>query len=147
MKVNYEIDLNLSEDEITIKCHKLTSDILEIEKFINSKNTDSIIGEKDNKMFPIRSSSVESIYTHNKRVIVSAKGTLYESKLTLSKFENILPRSFVRISKGVIANTKHIQSIEAEFSGNYTIKYTSGNTDTLSRSYVKNLKRALGMEQ
>lgn len=146
MKVKYRINENLPEDEIIIECKKITDQLLEIEHFMNTKSVHSIIGEQNSRIFPIKASSVEIIYAENRKTIVLSKGEIYESKNTLAKFETILPRSFVRISKSVIANTKHIKSIEAEFSGNYTLMFLSGNKETLARSYVKNLKSAIGME-
>lgn len=146
MKVNYELDDTLHDDEIIIKCKIITQQILGIEKMINTEKVNAIFGERENKIFPINSHYVEVIFTENRKTIVLSKGEYYESKNSLSKFESILPRSFVRISKSVIANTRHIKSIEAEFSGNYTLIFLSGKRQTLSRSYVKNLKTAIGME-
>ena len=146
MNITYKTDDTLKDNEIIILCKKMTPKILEVEQFLNTNTINSIFGEKDSKVFPINSNTVEIIYSENRKTVVRSKGELYESKNTLMKFENILPRSFVRISKSVIANTKHIKSIEAEFSGNYTLIFLSGNREILSRSYVKNLKSAIGME-
>lgn len=146
MKIEYEIDPTLHSDEIIIKCSKITSKILEVERALLSESIDSVIGTKENKMFPIKSSSIERIFVENKRTYVFSKGETYEVKKTLTAFQSILPKSFVRISKSCIANTKLIQSIESEFSGNFTLIFISSTKETLSRSYVKDFKSAIGME-
>lgn len=146
MNIKYEIDDSLHEDDIIIKCKQISSKFLEIEKILNSDTVESVFGVQESKIFPIKAYTIERIYSENRKTIIFSKGETYESKKNLSAFENILPKSFVRISKSVIANTKLIQSIESEFSGNYTLMFMSGNKEILSRNYVKDLKTAIGLE-
>lgn len=146
MKIKYEIDTSLADDEIIIKCKELTKNIIELEHILKSNSVESIFGFKDNKIFPIKPNTIERIFTDNRKTNVFVKGDTYEVRSTLSDLETTLGKPFVRISKSVIANTKHIRSIESEFSGNFTLKFISGSTEILSRSYVKNLKSAIGLE-
>ena len=146
MNIKYEIDESLRDDELIIRCKLISSKLLEIEKIINSDTVESVFGVQESKIFPIKAYTIERIYSENRKTIIFSKGETYESKKNLSNFESILPKSFVRISKSVIANTKLIQSIESEFSGNYTLIFMSGNKEILSRNYVKDLKTAIGLE-
>ena len=146
MKIRYEIDPSMQEDEMVIRCKQISPKLLEVERVFNSDVVESVFGELDNKIFPIKAMTIERIYSEARKTIVFAKGETYESKFSLSKFETILPPSFVRISKSVIANTKLIRSIESEFSGNFTLIFMSGSKEILSRTYVKDLKTAIGLE-
>ena len=118
MKIKYEIDDSLQEDEVIIKFNKLSDKILKLERILNSDQVESVIGTKNSKIFPIKTPLIERIYIENRRTMIFSKGEVYETKKTLSEFEIILGKSFVRISKSEIANTKLIKSIESEFSGN-----------------------------
>lgn len=146
MKIKYEIDDTLDIDEIVIKCKELNGSILDLQRMLNTNTVSSVFGVRDNKIYPLNPKMIERIYIQNRRTILFSRNEEYESKRTLSEFETTLNNDFVRISKSVIANTKHIKSIESEFSGNFTLVFLSNNTEILSRSYVKNLKSAIGLE-
>jgi DNA-binding LytR/AlgR family response regulator len=146
MKIKYEIDDLLKEDEIIIKVKRLTPELLELQNAFDSKPVDSLFGVKEGKTFPIKINAIERIYSHNRKTILLSNGNEYETKKTLTELENSLGNMFVRISKGVIANTKQVRSIETEFSGNFTLFFLSGNKDILSRNYVKDFRKAIGLE-
>ena len=146
MKIKYEIDDSLQEDEIIIKTKQLSDKILELDRLLSSDTVDTVIGINDKKYFPIKTMFIERIYSENRKVFIYSKGDLYESKKTLAEFEVILNVAFVRISKSEIVNTKHIKSIQPEYSGNFTLIFISGNESILSRKYVKQLKSAIGLE-
>lgn len=146
MKIRYEIDESLSEDEVVIRVNKLTQELLELQKVFDSREVDSLFGTKDKKTFPIKVKQIERIYSRNRKTIILVNDEEYETKKTLQELQNTLNASFVRISKGVIANTKQIKSIETEFSGNFTLFFLSGNKDILSRKYVKDFRLAIGLE-
>jgi len=146
MKIKYEIDDSLQEDEIIIKTKQLSDKILELDRLLSSDTVDTVIGINDKKYFPIKTVFIERIYSENRKVFIYSKGDLYESKKTLAEFEVILNVAFVRISKSEIVNTKHIKSIQPEYSGNFTLIFISGNESILTRKYVKQLKSAIGLE-
>ena len=146
MKIKYEIDDSLQEDEIIIKFSKLSDKILNLEKILNYDQIESVFGTRNSKIYPIKTPLIERIYTENRRIMIFSKGDVYETKKTLAEFEIILGKSFVRISRSEIANTKLIKSIESEFSGNFTLNFISGNNTILSRKFVKRLKTAIGLE-
>lgn len=146
MKLRYEVDNSLQDDEVVIKFKQLSDKILELERILNSDRIESVFGTKDNKIFPIKTHLIERIYSENRKTMIISKDDVYETKKTLSDFELMLDKSFVRISKSEIANTKLIKSIESEFSGNFTLSFIGGNKTILSRNYVKNLKSAIGLE-
>lgn len=146
MKIKYEIDNSLQENEIIIKTKQLSDKILEIDRLLSSDTVDSVIGIIDKKYFPIKTRTIERIFSENRKVFLYSKSELYETKKTLTEFEVILDPSFVRISKSEIANSKLIKSIETEYSGNFTLIFVSGNKSILSRKYVKRLKSAIGLE-
>ncbi len=146
MKIKYEVDDSLQDDEMIITVKQLSEKILEIERLLSSETVDSVIGISDKKFFPINTRFIERIYSENRKVYIYSKGETYETRKTLSEFEVILSKQFVRISKSEIVNTKLIKSIESEFSGNFTLFFFSGSESILSRKYVKNLKSAIGLE-
>lgn len=147
MKIKYEINPSLDSDEVIIVCKEVTSNIIEMERLLQTSSLESIFGLKDNKIFPIKPTTIERIYVENRKTMFYSRGEIYSTKNTLTELESTLGNAFVRISKSVIANIKHIKSMEPEFSGNFTLTFLSGTKETLSRSYVKSLKQAIGLER
>ena len=146
MKIKYEVDDSLQDDEIIIKFKQLSEKILEIERLLTADKVESVFGIRDSKTYPIKTQYIERVYSESRKTIIYAKGETYETRKTLAELDIILGKNFVRISKSVIANTKQIRAIEPEFSGNFTLFFISGNKAILSRKYVKSLKSAIGLE-
>lgn len=82
-----------------------------------------------------------------KKVFVYDKDEVYEMKEKLyqieERFEN---SSLVRVSKSVILNVDKIEVIYPALSGRFEVKLDNGEKVSISRNYVPELKRKLGME-
>lgn len=59
--------------------------------------------------------------------------------------ENLLAADFVQISRQVVINLGHLESLESSYSGNMVAKLTGGIHENVSRRYVAGLKTALGV--
>lgn len=69
----------------------------------------------------------------------SVRGRLYQMK------EKLADREFVQISRQSLININHLKRMEASFSGNMLAILSSGLTLSVSRRYVKNLEKKLGL--
>ena len=88
MKLRIELDNQIKENEIIIKCSELSEEITKIQNIIFE-----LISEKKEMIF----------YKGNTEV--------YQVKYKLYELEEILPQNFIRISKSTILNINHIYSI------------------------------------
>ena len=52
---------------------------------------------------------------------------------------------FIQVSKGAVLNLNHLKTLEAAFSGNMTARLTNDIKVTISRKYLPELKKQLGM--
>ena len=57
----------------------------------------------------------------------------------------LLGRGFMQISKQTIINLSYIKSVEAGFSGTLLLKLKNGLSDYVSRKYLPELKKYLGI--
>ena len=73
------------------------------------------------------------------------KNCKYRSSKRLYELEKILGNDFIRISKSTIINLKEIDSVEPCFNGIMYIKLKNGTIDYISRKYLPNLKKYLGL--
>ena len=88
---------------------------------------------------------IEKIYSQNGTVYVDTVQGTFESKERLYELEEKLNKNFVRISKSVLVNVEEIQSLEMEFNGKMKMNLKSGDVEYTSRSYLKDIKKALGL--
>lgn len=67
----------------------------------------------------------------------TAQGAM-EARHKLYQLSDMLRSSgFIQINKSVLMNVREVESVEAEFSGNYTATLKSGTSQTISRKYFK----------
>lgn len=85
---------------------------------------------------------VESV---DKHTYVYTKGNCYKTKYRLYELEDMLSVDFFRCSKSMILNIRKIKSVKADFNGRMIAELLNNERIIISRSYVKDLKRKLGL--
>ena len=147
MKVRLEIDESLTEEDIIIRCKNINEDMKRIESMILdiTKCTPLIIFYKDNKEYYLDLNDVLFFETSDYSIYSHTKDDIYLIKYRLYELENILPRNFMRISKGAIANVNQILSISSSFGSSYLVEFNKSHKQVyVSRRYIKFLKNGLG---
>ena len=153
MKIRIEIDDNLTEEEIVIRCRTLNEDVLSIQKniseAINTRMQLNVI--KGDAEYYITLEEILFFETDGSMVAVHTKGQIYETKLRLYELEEMLPGMFMRVSKSTILNTTKIRAIhknitrasEVEFIGSNKLAFVSRNyfKPLMSKIEEKRLKR------
>ena len=80
------------------------------------------------------------------RVFAYTKDKCYETKKKLFEIEDLLSgSSFLRISKNAIVNIRSIDHLSPEFNGRFVARLKNGEDIIISRGYVPDLKKKLGI--
>ena len=142
MKIRIEIDDNLTEEEIVIRCRTLNEDVLSIQKniseAINTRMQLNVI--KGDAEYYITLEEILFFETDGSMVAVHTKGQIYETKLRLYELEEMLPGMFMRVSKSTILNTTKIRAIHKNITGASEVEFIGSNKLAfLSRNYFKPL--------
>ena len=145
MKVRIEIDSNIKEDEIIIRCKELTKSIQKIEETIQQEN--QIINftfYKDNTEYYIPLNSILFFETSGNEINAHTSNEIYEVKYKLYELEEILPINFIRVSKSTILNVDHIFSIEKNLTASSIVQFNKTHKQVyVSRNYYKKLKERI----
>ncbi len=145
LKIRIEIDEQIEDDEIIIKCRELNEDIAKIQKTIaeiSSKVSLTFYKNQTEYFFPLSTilffeTSVNGIDAHTVDDVYTIKKKLYE-------LEDILPKDYIRVSKSTILNVNHIYSIDKNITSSSVVKfYNTYKQVFVSRSYYKSLKQRL----
>lgn len=142
MKIRIEICPE-GEDEIIIRCRERDGRIQSIERVLDGivKARRELVLYIGNSEYYVPISDILFFETMDSRVCAHTKDAMYSSPHKLFELENLLPSSFVRISKSAIANVMQISSLSRELVGNGELRFYKTEKKTyFSRAYYKILK-------
>ena len=131
-------------EKVLIRCHAVTEEVREIEAFVKSRQG-RLSGTRDRKQYEVAVSDVYYIESVDKRTFVYTKDDCYESRDRLYELEEKLGTYCVRISKSMIVNLRKIRNVSAEPGARMVAVLLNGERVVISRSYVKDIKRRLGI--
>lgn len=146
MKIVLEVDENLEEQEVIIKCPEINEDTMYLQKQISellSKRLQLQVSKGDADFY-IELHEIIFLETTNNLVAVHTADQIYESKERLYELENILPGSFMRVSKSTIINTDKVRAIHKNITGASEVEFVRSPKKTyVSRNYIKILLQRL----
>lgn len=144
MKITIEAPKPGEEDEIIVRCTDLDERVLKLIQELRTE--DKITGYIDDKIVKL---SLKEIYyfeaVDNKVFSYTAKET-YEVHKKLYEIEQAFEHTdFLRISKSVIVNVAKIAYVKPIFNGRFEAKLKNDEKVIVSRQYVLDLKKKLGI--
>ena len=145
MRVRFEQVDSREKEQALIRAVEKTADIASAIDLLEN-GSGGVAVTKDRNTFFCKLTQIYYIESVDKRTYVYTKGDCYESRDRLYELEQKLGIYFVRISKAMIVNLRKIRNVSAEPGGRMTAVLLNGERVIISRSYVKELKRRLGIQ-
>ena len=146
MKVKISIDERLDPKGIIISCYEVDERILRIKKYAEKINTTLTATNGQQKLFVLP----EEVYyfeSIEKKTFIYLKEGVWECPLRLYELEEVLEGlSFVRISKSTIVNVAKVREIRVMINRNLMLLMDNEEKLIVSRRYVKDFNRLIGME-
>ncbi len=146
MKIKFEVDETLQEEEIVIRCKKVTHDHLSLQEMIERKMDTQIQIEFYDRGKEYYFSLTEILFfeTSADGVFAHTKERQYQVKYKLYELEEILPRQFLRVAKSMIVNVDEVYAITKSITSSSTLEfYDTAKQAYASRGYYKELKNRL----
>ena len=144
MKVNLEQVKSKEEEEAIIKAVTVTDEITGAIELLEG-GTKGIAVIKDDQVHIIKASAVYYIESVDKKTFVYTKDVCYDCKYRLYELETMLGGYFMRCSKSLIINLKKVRNVKSQLSGRIDATLINDETVVISRGYVKEVKRRLGI--
>jgi len=146
MKVRIEIDEMLQEEEVVIRCRKMDEGILKIQAAVmeqGERGRYMALRQGDTEYYlPI--DDVLFFETENKIIYAHTRDQMLETEYKLYELEELLPGSFLRISKSSIVNLNHIYSITRNLTSSSMVEFVQSHKRVyVSRNYYKLLVERL----
>ena len=150
MKVILEKVTSPEEERAHIRAGEVSEEIRSAVDLLENNCSSIAVSRADEERNPGESYMLGTnliYYTESidKRTYVYTKEACYETKYRLYELEELLSAGFLRVSKSMVVNIRKIRSVKSELNGRMTAELLNGEKIMISRSYVKDLKRKLGV--
>ena len=144
MQVHLEKVNSKEEEQAIIKAYEVTDEISGAIELLEGDSKGFAVS-KDGKVYIIKASAVYYIESVDKKTFVYTKQGCYDCKYRLYELEIILGGYFQRCSKSMIINLKKIRNVKSDISGRIDATLLNDEVVVISRGYVKEVKRRLGI--
>ena len=144
MKVTVNKADSYENESAVINAVAMTDDIKSAVEILRGNGASiPVISDGDTMM--IKASSIYYIESVDKRTYVYTKDDCHETRHRLYELEETLGINFLRCSKAMIVNIRKIRSVRAELNARLSAELLNGERLIISRGYVKDLKKKLGV--
>ncbi len=143
MKVKIEFDASLIENEILIRCPTVNEEIQRLQAAISdiALGSKKFVCYQNDTEYYIPLDDILFFETESGRIRAHTRKQVYLTKLKLYELEEILPGSFMRVSKSTILNINHIYSITKNLTASSIVEFAGTHKQVyVSRYYYKPLK-------
>ncbi|NLC18264.1 MAG: LytTR family transcriptional regulator [Clostridiales bacterium] len=146
MKVRIEIDGNLREDEVIIRCSRLDDNIKRLYDIVAdaAREVKYPVLYKGNVEYYLPMNDILFFETSDNCICAHTTDDVYNTTYHLYELEEILPRYFMRVSKSTILNINHIYSISRNITSSSLVQFMNTHKQVyVSRNYYKALRLRL----
>ena len=144
MRVRFEQVDSKEQESALIRAAEKTADILNAIDLLEN-GSGGITVTKDRSTYFCKLTQIYYAESVDKHTYVYTRDDCFESRGRLYELEEKLGTYYVRISKSMIVNLRKIQNVRAEPGGRMVAVLLNGEQVVISRSYVKEIKRRLGI--
>lgn len=150
MKINFNQDDKIPKNEIdvTVKAANFSDEVQELMRKLEELNAkfSAVPLSVDDRVVMVQIDQIIAIEVLDNELTIYTHEKNYQLRGQLKKMaERINDGNFVQISKNTVINLNHLDSLEAAFSGNMTAFLTDDLKFSVSRKYLSDLKKQLGM--
>ena len=144
LKVELKISKEVKEPYAVIYSDSLTDEITSAVMYL--ENTGKIItGEDNGRIAVLQPSEIYIVRVENERTVIYGENKKFFSPKRLYQLEEQLGNGFMKISKSSVINLSHIKCVEPSFKGMMSLVMKNGLKDWISRKYLPDFKKYLGI--
>ena len=146
MKINIELDTNLTDSEVIIRCPEISTDIMEIQKMLTeiSAGKNGLVFYKKDKEFYFPVNKILFFETSENGIDAHTADDIFRVHQKLYELEELLPSYFLRVAKSTILNTRAVYSVTRNITSSGIVEFRGTVKKVyVSRNYYKALKEML----
>lgn len=145
MKVNIDISAEYREPFAVIHTDKVTEEIQRMIDIFSNSETPVTAFQNEEDIVVLQPKDIYMVRVENGDTVIYGAKQKYRSRKRLYELANQLGKQFMQISKTTLINLSYMDSIEPGFSGTLLLKLKNGDKDYVSRKYLPEFKKYLGL--
>lgn len=145
MKVEIKIMNDIKDPYAVIYANAITE---ELQKIVSSfEQSESVIAvyDENERIIILQPDEIFMVRVEESKLIIYCQNMKYYSKKRLYELGTTLGNGFMQISKAAFINLKSIDFVESSFGGILNLKLKNGCTEYISRKFLPNFKKYLGL--
>ena len=144
MKVDIKISSEVPQPYAVIYTAEVTKEIQDAVIALEG-NYHVITASDHDKIVILNPNDVYMVRVENEKVILYGEDRQFLSNKRLYQIAAQLGKDFIQISRFTIVNLKFIDSVKPSFNGLMHISLKNGESDYISRKYLRSFKKYLGL--
>ena len=145
MKVSVDISAEHKEPYAVIHTDKITAEIQRMIDIFSTSETPITALQNEEDLIILQPEEIYMVRVEDGDTIIYGENKKYRSRKRLYEIGRQLGKQFMQISKTTLINLSYMDSIEPGFSGTILLKLKNGCKDYVSRKYLPEFKRYLGL--
>ena len=145
MKVRVDISPEYKEPFAVIHTDAVTDEIQRVIDAFGASETPITALQNEENLVVLKSADIYMIRVESGDTIIYGEKNTYRSRKRLYELGAQLGKSFMQISKTTLINLSYMDHIEPGFSGTLLLKMKNGSKDYVSRTYLREFKKYLGL--
>ena len=145
MKVSIDISAEYKEPFAVIHTDRVTDEIQRIIDILGTSETPITVLKNEEDIIVLQPKDVYMVRVEDGDTVIYGAKDRYRSRKRLYELAFQLGNQFMQISKTTLINLSYMDSIEPGFSGTLLLKLKNGNKDYVSRKYLPEFKKYLGL--
>ena len=145
MKVSVDISPEYREPYAVIHTTRVTDEIQRIIDVLGTSETPVTALQNEEDIVVLQPKEIYMVRVEDGDTIIYGARQKYRSRKRLYELAQQLGKQFMQISKTTLINLSYMDSIEPGFSGTLLLKLKNGDKDYVSRKYLPEFKKYLGL--
>ena len=145
MKVSIDISAEYKEPFAVIHTDKVTPEIQRVIDVLGTSETPITALQNEEDIVVLQPKDIFMVRVEDGDTIIYGARSQYRSRKRLYELAEQLGKQFMQISKTTLVNLSYMDSIEPGFSGTLLLKLKNGSKDYVSRKYLPEFKKYLGL--
>lgn len=145
MKVSIDISTEYKEPFAVIHTDKVTAEIQRAVDMLGTNETPVTAFRNEEDIVVLKPDEIYMVRVEDGDTIIYGAKSRYRSRRRLYELSEQLGSKFMQISKTTLVNLSYMESIEPGFSGTLLLKLKNGSKDYVSRKYLPEFKKYLGL--
>lgn len=146
MRIEIITDRTCEETRVVIYTGEVNDEVNEIVKRLSEGSPKVLAGFREDSVELLEPSRIIRIFASSGKVFAATRDGEYTLRLRLYEVEERLSKSdFVRISNSEIINLRMVKSFDLNLAGTICVKFVDSSASYVSRRYVADIKKVLGL--